>query len=421
MQSDVILVEKDFLLKATIEQKKTVRVHALGFSCPGILLPIQREFLGLQLQQNESVMPSLFEHLTIYFDFSKVTYAFDTVVRKLESNTIKLDIPKRLRRSLKRKYIRVKTPRDVKTIFHLANEEIKLDYPVCDEYSSISQTIASSEYDIRNLNTLIQSFKKKIAPQSTEDKVIMFRTRQPETLEETIITKTGKVLYIPSTSSPLPKHDPYPEGRIVTEEIEETFEKPDYFIEGSEFEKKLKEKQENGINSEIWCPIVFYQYVVGYIYVANTGREAVSLDINMVDYTLEFSRVLAYFLNKTGYFKTDNEKPEPLKHAAKIIDMTPEGMLMALPQNEIKAPIKEGTIFSMQISLKDKHISCSGKVMRRYVQADTVCYGISFMNLSPEEVIKLHEYLYHRPYSEGDIFTKEILSLTGFEDIQQHT
>lgn len=409
MSGEVTAVEKDFLIKTTIDQKKVVRIHGLGFSGPGTLVPAQEDLLGLVISGNTESKPSLFERLTIYFDFSNTTYAFDTVVRKFDKNIIRIENPKKLSKSLKRKYVRVKAPRDVRVLFHLANEDIKLDYPVCDEYSSISEAAATTDFNLSSLNALVASFQKKISGQATENTITMFRTRKPMGLEEEMITKTGRILYIPSTSSPLPKHDPYPEGRIITESIEESFEDPDFFINGTKFEKDLNNKKERGIHSEIWCPIVYYQYVIGYIYVANSGKEPASLDIDMVDATLEFSRVLAYFLETKGYFKTNETGPRPQGHGAKILDMTPDGMLMALPEKEIRTPIKEGTNFSVQLLLKNKHITCTGKVMRRYTQPPLVCYGISFINLKPEDIIDLHEFLYHRPYTESDEFSHEIL------------
>jgi hypothetical protein len=130
--------------------------------------------------------------------------------------------------------------------FHLANEDITLDYPVCPEYISVDSPACAERFMGSTLQDLVCEFKREVGQKATENTIIMFRNRPPATFEEELVSKTGKVLFIPSTASPLPKQDPYPEGRIITESIEEQFEDPNFFVEGSHFERILKEKVARG-------------------------------------------------------------------------------------------------------------------------------------------------------------------------------
>lgn len=401
MIQNVSQIEKEFLIKSLVQNKQPLRFHGFTTAGTGLITFIDRTIMSVTLLETfDNTSFSICEHITGYFDCHGTTYAFETTVRDCQKKIIKIDPPVKLLRSLQREFVRVRKPKDIQVLFHMANEEIQLEYPVCSDYISVEETLEKSSFSGKKLTEMILSFKGNICDKCRDNSIIMYRTKKPESFEEELITKTGKVLFIPSTSSMLPKNDPYPEGRIITEKIEESFESPDFFINGSHFEGLLKEKKAHQISSEIWCPIVYYQYVVGYIYLVHSGSE--SFDIAMVDYVWDFSRVLAYELKKTGYFNSEAEVQEPIRHKAKILDMSPGGMLISLPDNEIRTPIKEGSFFSVEISLGKNTVHCGAKVARRYEEKGSVSYGTTFINLTPESMMHLYEFLYKRTFDEKD-------------------
>lgn len=385
-----------------LDNEQPVRFHGLSTTGSGLIKAMDRTMLSVSLQESgDNNLFSVCEHLTGYFDYHGTTYAFDSIIRDVNNNQIRIDTPAILLRSLQRKYVRVRKPQDVKVVFRLANEEIQMDYPVCPEYVSVDEVDGSAFPSRTNLPDLIASFRDQIKDKCSNNTIVMFRTKKPTLFEEDLISKTGKVLYIPSTTSSLPKNDPYPEGRIITESIEETFEEPDYFVTGSHFEKLLQDKKSRGITSEIWCPIIYFQYVVGYVYAVSSGTD--SFDISMVDYMWDFARVLAFSLKSTGYFDSSSSAPKnPPSHHAQIIDMSPGGMLISLPKDEIRMPIREGSFFSVEISLGSRKASCNAKVCRRYEEASSVCYATNFINLSPDSLMSLYEFLYRRPFAQDD-------------------
>lgn len=341
-----------------------------------------------------------FEHVTGYFDCNGRTYAFETMIRDSNQNELRLDPPNRLLKSLQRKYVRVRKPRDIQVSISLPNEEICLDYPICPDYVSLDELASQSGYQGKNIAEIVNSFKTDIGKKSCKDTIVMFRTKKPDLFEEKLICDTGRILFIPSTVSGLPKVDPYPEGRIITLAQEEKFEDPNYFVVGSRFDKLLEEKKNAGISSEIWCPIVYYQYVVGYIYVAHTGGE--SFDVSMVDRLWDFSRILASELKKTGYFDSETSVTKAKAHKPEILDMSPGGMLITLPEHDIRTPVKEGSTFTTTMSFGKKHAQCMARVVRRYEGKDAISYGTTFLELAPQDIMNLYEFLYHRPYTDDD-------------------
>lgn len=406
MIQNVAQIEKEFLLKTLIQNKQIVRFHGFTTTGTGIITVMDRLTITVALTETfDDSSFSICEHITGYFDYHGTTYAFDTTVRETNLKHMKIDPPAKLLRSLQREYVRIRKPKNIQVQFYLANEEIRLNYPVCPEYISVDDIQPTSYFSGKKITDMIAAFKEKVADKCKSNTILMFRNKKPETFEEELISKTGKVLFIPSTSSCLPKNDPYPEGRIITEQIEESFESADFFIAGSQFEKMLKEKKSRNITSEIWCPIVYYQYVVGYIYLVNSGTE--SFDVSMVDFIWDFSRALAFELKRSGYFAGEIQTGSPIHHKAAILDMSPGGMLISLPESEIRTPIREGSIFAVDISLNKNEVHCSAKVARRFEENGAVSYGTTFINLSPENLINLFEFLYRRPFCEKDTHAYE--------------
>ena len=408
MIQSVSQIEKEFLIKTVVQNEQPVRFHGVSTTGTGLITKIDRSSLSVDILNTFDDTPfCLFEHLTGYFDCHGSKYAFDTTVRNCNQNKIMIDPPLKLLKSLQRKYVRVRKPRGIEILFHLANEDIVLDYPVCPEYISVEANEKSALNSGEKIPELINSFKNQLMDRCSNCTIIMFRTKKPELFEEELISKTGKVLFIPSTGSSLPKTDPYPEGRIITQGIEENFEDPNYFIEGSKFEKLLAEKKTKSISSEIWCPIVYYQYVVGYVNVINMGTE--SFDISMVDYLWDFSRLLAYKLKVSGYFSLAADTIEPRKHRASILDISPGGMFISLPKTEIRTPIREGSIFAIEIQIGSTNIHCSARITRRYDENASTSYGMSFTDIIPADVSLLYEFLYRRPYSsiDSDAYEKQ--------------
>ncbi len=401
MIQSVSQIEKEFLIKTVSQNEQPVRFHGVSTAGTGLITTIEKTGMCVTLLDTmDGSLFSICERITGYFDCLGKTYAFETTVRDSKQKVLRVDPPVKLLRSLQRKFVRVRRPRDINVTFHLANEDITLDYPVCPEYISVDSPACAERFMGSTLQDLVCEFKREVGQKATENTIIMFRNRPPATFEEELVSKTGKVLFIPSTASPLPKQDPYPEGRIITESIEEQFEDPNFFVEGSHFERILKEKVARGISSEIWCPVVYYQYVVGYIYVSNAMGE--SFDVSMIDYLWDFSRILAFQLKKTGYFESSQRTSGPKGHAPKVLDMSPGGMLISLPKSEIRTPIREGSVFSVEVSHRDKTVECSARVVRRFEESDSTSYGTNFINLSSSDVMTLYEFLYRKPYRDND-------------------
>jgi hypothetical protein len=408
MATKITGIERDFILKTAMADKIPVRLHNARQAAQGLITEIGKELLTLETVPDWLGFQS-WDRISGYLTFRDQSIGFKTKVRKVEGKKLFMAIPETAYRGLERKYVRVPPPHGLDVKMYLQSGEFALNFPVCEEYSAVELPQYNDAFDVSTMNSLVDSFKKRIDPVSSENKTIMFRKRQPESFEEVLLSRLGKTLYIPSTRSGLPTSDPYPEGRLITRNMEEDYEGAEYFLSGSKMEKLLLEKTANSIHSEIWVPVLYYQYVVGYVYVCNRDDRRVSFDLSIVDLVFEFSRILAYFLKSHNYFndKAVNKERTPL--GATIMDISASGMLIAMPQESMKIMLKTQSSIELEFKLNGKTLHWQARVMRRYSDEKNLFYGLSFTQVKTEHKKALYEYLYR---SE---FDPEIESETSFK------
>ncbi len=398
MASKISGIEKDFILKAALSDRIPIRLHNARQAAEGIVTEIGKELITLETTPDWPGFQS-WDRVSCYLTFRGQSIGFKTKVRKVEGKKLFMAIPENAYRGLERKYVRVPPPHGLDVKLFLQSGEFALNFPVCEEYSAVELPQYNDAFDITSMNSLVESFKKRITPVSSENRTIMFRKRQPETFEEVLISKLGKSLYIPSTRSGLPTGDPYPEGRLITKDMEEDYEGAEYFLTGSKMEKLLAEKGSKSIHSEIWVPVLYYQYVVGYVYVCNRDERRVSFDLSTVDLVFEFSRILAYFLKSHNYFNDKSIRKERTPLGATIADISAAGMLIALPKDNLKLMLKTQSGIELEFHLGNRAIHCQARVMRRYSDEKNVYYGLGFYQIKPEQKKGLYEFLYHSEYN----------------------
>jgi len=278
----------------------------------------------------------------------------------------------------------------------MQNERIRIDCPESSEYSELEMPALSVGFDTASINGLLQSFKDLTSTMYTKSGIVMFnKTRKPESVEERLVADSGRTLLIPSTQGPLPSTDPYPEGRIITQAMSDAFEGPSIMLEGSDMERNRMDKMAAGIISELFCPILYYQYVVGYVYLMNDEDRKSYLDYRAVDFAWEFSRILAYSLKSNNYFKIDENAPlDPYK--PQIVNMSSTGCLFSMPKAMFKLKLKVATILNVILSKEhgEGFVSIMGRVARHLEDKQNDYYGIAFLNTEQDALETLHTSLY---------------------------
>jgi len=398
MAENVNLVETEFILREAQQHNIPIRLHGAGKTISARIVDIKRDSIFFSLQEAEKKNIGAWETLSAYFDFRGTDMTFSSKTVRFDRGQLVLAYPEHLLRSPARKHPRVPCPKGFSLEIMLENEKVHLNYPQCGEYSDVSLPDLREGFDITSMNTLVESFRARLSGMATESKVVLFKERAPETIEEILLAHFGKTLFIPSTKSALPSEDPYPEPRIITAAMVSEYEGASAIMEGSRFERALVSKIGRAVNAEVWCPIQYFQYVVGYVYLANKADRPISMDFSVVDYAWEFSRILAYYLKTQNYFKP-NQKSEPITHAAAIVDLSASGCLLSIPKTTLSMRIKTGSLLDMNIKHPEGVLSSKGRVVRRFDDKEGAYYGVSFLDLEEKDLLVLYPEIYEIPYS----------------------
>ncbi len=379
-------VEREFILGTAAESKIEIRIQAPGNLIKSRILSIEGGRLVLALPASAPKFHPR-SRISVFFDFRGQGVAFESSVVSSSEGSLTISFPEHMYRSLSRRWPRVAAPKDLVVEFLLPDAQLKLDCPESDEWTEVELPELREGLDSESLAGLVESFKEKASAMSSEGRVVMYKDKGPQDAAEEAAAKFGRVLYAPSTLGSLPIGDPYPSGRIVTLAMASDLEGPAAAAMGSRLSTRLKELAAEGISSILWCPILYYRYVVGMVIMS---RSSGALDLGAVDLAWEFARVLAYFLKRHGYF-ADSGKGEAAT-AGSVVDASPSGLLVAVPR---RGPnFMPGSGLRLRLTIKNKSLVCTAKVARRYEESGMRFYGIAFSDISAADMSFISAGLY---------------------------
>lgn len=399
-------VEREFILVSAAQAKTEARLRAAGRSVKCIVAAAADESVSF----STSGPPPHFaprELVSVCFDFRGQAVAFDAPVIKSTSKGLVLGFPESMYRSLSRRWSRVRPPKDLTVDFLLAESSLHLDCPESEEWVDVELPELREGLDSRDLASLVESFRSKAQSMASEGRVIMYKDKGPSDVAEEMAARMGKILYAPSALGPLPLTDPYSSGRIVTRAMAEEYETSAVAASAetqapvSQLSSYLRVRALKGLCSALWCPVIYYRYTVGMVLMSNGADRPYSLDFGAVDLAWEFSRILAWFLKRHGYFASPkSEVSSSAPHRGGIIDASPSGLLAELPVGG--PPMEQGSVIRLRLGLNDRGIVCSGKVARRYNEGGMSFCGIAFVDLSAEDRAFLSRELYGEAEDEQE-------------------
>ena len=382
-------VEREFILKTAAEAKTPARLRAPGRSVKCKVITLNGSSVDFSVEGELSSFANR-ERVSVCFDFRGQAVAFDAPVLKSAAGLLELGLPEFMYRSLSRRWPRVAPPKDLSVEFLLPDAQLILDCPESETWADVELPELREGLDSSSLSALVESFKSKASLIASEGRVIMYKDRGPADIAEEMASKLGRILFAPTTLGPLPQSDPYPMGRIVTRMMAEDFEGIAAAAQGSRLAAYLQSRAVEGLVSCLWCPVVYFSYTVGIVYMANDRGRSMSLDYQAVDLAWEFSRILAWFLKRHGYFAGADQASGPRKGG--IIDASPSGLLAALSGDA--QSLEQDAVIRLRLSLKGKTVICSGKVARKYREGDMNYCGIAFIGLSAQDLAAISLGLY---------------------------
>ncbi len=402
MGSTVSRIEKEFILNSVCDKGIPLRLSGTKSRIIGELSSVDDEYIVITSDESLSDCFAAGSEIRAYFSYFDHVMTFETIVRGFLDNGLKADFPQSIHKNLTRKYERVSSPPSVSISFEIQEAKIELAFPKTEEYNPAEPPEYSEEYDPADLEALVDVFREKVKNKATINNVTMFRERPPKGYEENLVVQTGKILFIPNTAGRFPENDYEMGGRIITRAMmlgpaggsDQDGESRDKLPE------LLAEKLKKGIKAEIYCPVIYHEYAVGVIYLAQRVEVDGVFDHDLLDETAQFAKILAYSLKTNGYFKEQDRQNN--QYSADIIDISASGLLFANNSEALDEALALYADIDLGLRFDKRTMRIGARVMRKLRDTKMGYYGVQFMEIKPEDFRFVFEFVYGRSATSED-------------------
>jgi hypothetical protein len=399
MGTEVGRIEKEFVFKSLVDDAAPCDLHGsrrefrckfAGVGDAGLTLtPLEGRLEGFTAG----------EEVRVFFYLRNNYHTFATHVLEASPEKILVEQPPGVYKNLQRKFERVSVREAIDVSFSLQGTKVELNFPKSDRFSPVEPPVENEAFDPRRIQNVVKAFRDRMGSLATDNKIVMLRDKMPRSWEEKTIVRMGKSLWIPSTTEDFPSRDPFPDERIITKgeliKLEEEAGSQPYVIT-SKLGNILYEKSKRDIVSELWCPVLYNEYVVGYVHVWNTSARRERISRDLLESVQEFSKILCYSLVSNGYFKVENTNER--RYEAPIIDMSASGLLFAHTSSDLVRDLLVHTDLDLTIKMEKKTIVIGARVMRKFRDAENSYFGVLFLKTEQPDFEFLYQYLYGKPF-----------------------
>ncbi|MDR2110971.1 MAG: PilZ domain-containing protein [Spirochaetaceae bacterium] len=403
MATPIKRIEKDFLLKVLYDEQ--IPVMYLRDRTEYILYlekPAKDEICFRADRPLSGIRPR--KKLDLMFDYRGQVIIFSIVVTTVRDAQITADAPEFLYKNLDRSYSRVSIPPDLKIQLTFLGDRYSLDFPKVPEYERGGDLgDLTRNVDIKNLSGIIEQMAVWIKSFANGYKLVIFKDVKPSSPEERIIAETGKTLYIPSTLTNLTPTDPYPKKRLVTEEMLKRYLEStgvDLLYVDDAANRFVKSKFDSGIFSDAWVPILFQEYVIGYIHLWINKEGKRPFDYGEIETLYQFANVLALSLKANGYFEQGRLRNDPFE--GKVVDISASGFLFAFPHSALSSSLLPDSELAAKLITAKRTVTATAKIVRRYKDNVMGYFGCRFLDIVPEDMRFLFELIYGKPFTDTD-------------------
>ncbi len=392
-------IEKEFVFKKLIEKKSPLSILFEKKEIEAFMTSYLDETVEVACDRLSIAVFRPYERVEIFFDFENTHHAFVTSIARVLDASLVLKQPETVMKSLKRTYERSKDSKDISIFFTIKGRKIELNFPQTDNYVRPSVPEPRSDFDSESIRKLIMAFRAKLNKEVSENKIIMLRNRIPSTYEEKLMLKTGKIIWIPSMEDGLVSANIFPEPILLTQRDLEVYEEENGTAPGevkARIKKFLGDKYEKGFYSQLYCPAFYNEYMIGYVYLMNSIVLLKKIDIQLLKYVYQFSKVLSHSLVLNRYFT--EQKAEDIQYETPIIDISASGLLFANASRDLSNELVLHASLPVVLRIRARKIDVIARISRKFRDEKSYYYGLHFIDISPEDFRFLYEFIYGKPY-----------------------
>ncbi len=398
-------IVREFLFKGLAEQQLEMKLHAHRQELSGRATAVKPDRIELEITSGDPRAFAAGDHVRVYFLYQNNWHTFSSSVVESGEGRIALESPEGVYKNPQRKYERVAIGEQAEVYFTLKGQRVELNFPrTARPLPADTPLSVREDFDFGGLDKLHASFRERMEKAVSKSKIVMLRDKVPQKYEEKVVAALGKMLWIPLTEEDWPAKDPFPDQRVILRrdlvKYEESLDRPAYVIT-SKLGNILYEKQKKGVHSELWCPILYESYIIGYVYLANLEERRERISKELADWVWEFAKVLSYSLQLSGYFTSGTTVSER-RYESPIIDLSAAGLLFAHPRQELARDLLVHTDLDVTVRFAERRLSIHARVRRKFQDGERNYYGLQFLSISPEDLAFLFEKLYGRAYSSEE-------------------
>jgi hypothetical protein len=397
-------IVREFLFKGLAEQRLEMKLHAHRRELAGRTAAVKPDRIEVEITSGDPRSFAAGDPVRAYFLYQNNWHTFSTRVVESGEAMVALEIPEGVYKNPQRKYERVAIGEEAEVYFTLLGQRVELNFPRTTRPLPAETPLVREDFDFSSLDKLHKSFRERTEKAVSTSRIVMLRDKVPEKYEEKVIAALGKMLWIPLTEEDWPSKDPFPDDRVILRrdlvKYEESLDRPSYVIT-SKLGNILYEKQKKGVHSELWCPILYESYIIGYVYLANVEERKERISKELADWVWEFAKVLSYSLQLAGYFTSGTEVTER-RYESPIIDISAAGLLFAHPRQDLARDLLVHTDLDVTVRFPERKLSIHARVRRKFQDAERSYFGLQFLSIEPEDLAFLFQKLYGRPYSSEE-------------------
>lgn len=389
MGNAISRIEREFIVKALDDNKFMLNMHGLRKESEVVILNAEdEEFIEVYSKERDLNDFEKDETVRLFFSYYGHIMTFNCKILSCDEEKARLSYPDRILKNLQRKYERVNPPNGVELQFTVDNVKIELKFPESGQFIRLEDFSNDQKFDTTSIDSLISEFRDIISSHCDINRITMFRDREPDSFEEKLIAENGKIFYMQSIY----------EGMAVpeTENEVDIIEKAE--LEPEDVERLLADMKTQGLYSVLYCPVLYHEYTVGYIYLCNKKNKKIEVDT--LEYVYQFSKILAWILNKNNYFSGGQTKAQAFNSS--IVDISASGLMFADSSESLSDALNIYTDMNLELRIDKRKMLIFSRIMRKFHNKGTTFYGVQYMDINPEDFRYLFEYVYGRVFTEAD-------------------
>jgi hypothetical protein len=401
MATPIRRIEKEFFLKALYDKKIPLiclwdqKKYSLFLEDPvktELILRLDKPIAGLKPRTR----------MELIFDFQGQVISFVIEIGTVKDGIISAEVPEFFYKNLDRSYSRISVPPDLQMRFSFLRDRYNLPFPKLNNFEDVPEDPGKTP-SVKSVSALLEQMGAWIKGLHGNYKLVVFKDVKPSSTEERVVAETGKAFYLASTREPFPETDPFPESRIITLDL---FKR---YLESTGVESKylddtckrfIQSKLSREIFSDIWVPVLFQEYIVGYIRAWISSNWAPPFDAAVLETLYRYARELVYSLKMNGFFEKGRRHNEVF--VGRMIDISVSGLLFAYPKAALSSALLVNSQLFIKLITAQRTIGVNAKIARHYRDSSLGYYGCRFLDTSFEDMQYLFEYLYGKALSDTD-------------------